>query len=394
MSWEATAPLDTVSEVIRGVTFAKADSSNIEEENTLPILRAGNIQQQIILDEGLVYVSKNKIKNHQILRSNDIVMCTSSGSSKLVGKSARIEKNWHGSFGAFCAGIRPNPEIVSPSFLFHFLQSSLFRRWTKSSDGVGIKNIRSSDLKSFPIPLPPLPEQKRIAAILDQADALRRQRQAALDRLNTLGQSIFYDMFGDIKTGNDTLLDIADLQIGHPFKSKNYVEQETSGKLCRGANVAPNKLDWKDTKYYPEDMLDKLDSYRLFEGDIIVAMDRPWISNGFKNARVKTTDLPSYLVQRVARIRATNKYDEAFLFALINHPSFTRHCKPTETTIPHISPKDFKTFQFALPDKNMRELFMIKISELEKALVGFRSQLKTLNILFTSLQQRAFRGEL
>ena len=110
--------------------------------------------------------------------------------------------------------------------------------------GVGgsLLRARPESVREIEIPLPPLPEQKRIAAILDQADALRKHRQRALDHLNQLGQSIFYEMFGEIEKGQDSLLDIADLQIGYPFKSKNYVEEETSGKLCRGANVAPNKL--------------------------------------------------------------------------------------------------------------------------------------------------------
>jgi type I restriction enzyme S subunit len=59
--------------------------------------------------------------------------------------------------------------------------------------------ITRAPLLDITIPLPPLDEQKRIAAMLDQADELRRKRQRAIDRLNQLGQAIFYEMFGDPK---------------------------------------------------------------------------------------------------------------------------------------------------------------------------------------------------
>jgi len=60
-----------------------------------------------------------------------------------------------------------------------------------------ISNLSLGQIGSLKIPLPPLEEQRRIAGILDQADALRRLRTRALDKLNTLGQAIFHEMFGD-----------------------------------------------------------------------------------------------------------------------------------------------------------------------------------------------------
>lgn len=94
--------------------------------------------------------------------------------------------------------IRPGKD-VDARYLLHFLRQDTIRgvgekRMTGSG---GQRRVPKSFLEELPIPLPPLPEQKRIAAILDQADALRRLRRRALDRLNTLGQAIFQEMFGD-----------------------------------------------------------------------------------------------------------------------------------------------------------------------------------------------------
>ena len=67
----------------------------------------------------------------------------------------------------------------------------------KHAHGSTMLHVNRGEFLATEIPLPPLEEQKRIAAILDQADALRRLRQRSIDRLNSLGQAIFYEMFGD-----------------------------------------------------------------------------------------------------------------------------------------------------------------------------------------------------
>ncbi len=89
---------------------------------------------------------------------------------------------------------------VYPDYLKHFLVSDPFHsQFMQTVAGVGgsLVRARPEGVKAIEINLPSLPEQKRIAAILDQADELRRKRQRAIDRLNQLGQAIFYEMFGD-----------------------------------------------------------------------------------------------------------------------------------------------------------------------------------------------------
>lgn len=89
-------------------------------------------------------------------------------------------------------------ERIERNYLAHFLrQSSMVDYANSLSTGANLPRLSPKALAEFPIPLPPLEEQKRIAGILDQADALRRLRTRALEKLNTLGQAIFHEMFGD-----------------------------------------------------------------------------------------------------------------------------------------------------------------------------------------------------
>lgn len=283
-------------------------------------------------------------------------------------------------------------------YMRHMLTSDPFHvEFMKTVAGVGgsLLRARPEGVKQIKIPLPPLEEQRRIAGILDQADALRRLRTRALDKLNTLGQAIFHEMSNELSFGDEAGFDdIADLQVGHPFKSKNYVETDDGIRLCRGANVLPERIDWSNVARYPEELLGDLKEFELKQGDVVLAMDRPWISSGFKAAFLQEKDLPCYLVQRVARFRAKRLEDQAFLNQLVSSSSFQKHCRPTETTIPHISPREIREFRFPLPNPEMRELFGRRINQLAEVKQRATVHLGKAEALFSSLQHRAFQGAL
>lgn len=397
MSWE-TVPLDSVSEVIRGVTFAKADSSSTQIENSLPVLRAGNIQEQIILDDGLVYVSEDKIKDSQLLKMNDIVMCTSSGSSKLVGKSARLKNDWNGSFGAFCAGIRPNPQYVSPSFIFHFLQSPVFRRWTTSSDGVGIKNIRSSDLKAFPIPLPPFAEQKRIATILDKADALRQKRQQALDHLNQLGQSIFYEMFGDPAVNPKKWPTGTIRQLVEEAKYGTSKKANTEGKgmpILRMGNITyDGQIDLSDLKYV-EFSKKEFPKYTTKTGDILFNRTNSKELVG-KTAVVRQCEplaIAGYLVRARTNSLANPHYISGYLNSQHGKLTLSKMCNNI-VGMANINAQKFQDIKIAIPPVERQNLYAERLDEIEIRKSNHHAASIISEKLFMSLQQRAFRGEL
>lgn len=390
--------LSEIAEVLRGISFGSSEGQDRPLENHLPVLRAGNIQDRLLVETDLVWVPKSRVNVNQLIKQHDIIMCTSSGSASLVGKCARAESDWQGSFGAFCAGIRPNKVKCDPSYLHHFLRSSAFTNWSTISSGANIKNIRKSELEEFEIPLPPLDEQRRIATILDKTDAIRRKRQQSIRLTEEFLRSTFLDMFGDpvtnpkgLKTG--MLGDYTDMETGYAFKSEYF--QDAGIKLCRGANVLPEEIDWSDVKYWSED--DQIaERYVLREGDVVLAMDRPWISSGLKVARVSNSDIPSYLVQRVARLRGIKGLTNEYIYFCIQHPSFTKHCKPkiTETTIPHISPLDIRSHRILVPETGSIEQFSkIAVKTLHTELKLLR-QVQKSDTLFNSLTHRAFRGEL
>jgi type I restriction enzyme S subunit len=120
----------------------------------------------------------------------------------IAGNGDLNVKQYKGKFDAYQRTyiLAPKDESkVHTRYIYYFLDKYLDRLREQSIGGI-IKYIKLGMLSDAPIPLPPLDEQKRIAAILDQADDLRRKRKRSIDRLKQLGQAIFYEMFGDAVT--------------------------------------------------------------------------------------------------------------------------------------------------------------------------------------------------
>lgn len=191
------ARVGDLAEQIRGVTYGKEDASKVPMPGYLPVLRAGNITDSGLVFDDLVYVPEARVTAKQKIKKGDIVIAASSGSLDVVGKAAAALDAFNGGFGAFCKVIRPNNK-VDPGYLAQFFKTPSYRRTISSlAAGANINNLKSEHLDDLQVPLPALPEQRRIAAILDQADALRAKRREALAQLDSLAQSIFIEMFGD-----------------------------------------------------------------------------------------------------------------------------------------------------------------------------------------------------
>jgi len=164
LGWEWCRGADLYT-VVRGVTYQKADASDSPRNDYLPILRANNIRTTVNFDD-LVYVPGGLVREEQVLRPGDFVVCLASGSKNLVGKAAVFTGEQVCSFGAFCGAIRL---AVPLPFFSAFLASPLYREAVAdASSGIGINNLKSSTLLGLAIALPPESEQARIVARVDE----------------------------------------------------------------------------------------------------------------------------------------------------------------------------------------------------------------------------------
>jgi type I restriction enzyme S subunit len=190
------ATLAEVSEFVLDGTHGSPERT----ETGVPVLSALNVK------DGRLSYETNRFTSDQEFKTFDRRIGLAEGDLLLtivgtIGRAAIVDEVRPAVFQRSVAIIRPNKSKVDSRYLFHVTQSAAFAnqldRATNKSAQAG---VYLGKLKETAMPLPPLEEQKRIAAILDQADELRRKRQRALDRLNQLGQAIFIEMFGDPST--------------------------------------------------------------------------------------------------------------------------------------------------------------------------------------------------
>lgn len=335
---------------------------------------------------------KYTTKASKLSKLGDIILCIRA----TIGDLNWSDKEY--CLGRGVAGLR-GKESLDQGFLWHCLN---YNRNALSSKGTGstFKQISRNHIEELIIPLPPIEEQRRIADILDKADGIRQKRKQAIKLAENFLRVTFLEMFNNpVKNPKNLkkapITELAEIITGFAFKSNDYVgDSLESVRLCRGANTLTGYLDWGDTKFWPKNKLEKLDNYLIKAGDIILAMDRPWISNGLKVCIFPENQRETYLVQRVARLRPRCESYTNYIYSCIKSPAFEKHCRPTETTVPHISPVELKNFEVLIPNSELMDKYHSIASTINNSL----NKMDTCNIsgdaLFSKLCQQAFSGHL
>src|ERR1051325_11959380 len=100
MTHWSTGRLAKPATLIRGVSFDKSQAVTSPRAGYLPVLRAGNIQESLLIDRDLIHVPPELVANEQRMRRGDVAICMSSGSAAVLGKTAQLDSEWSGSVGA------------------------------------------------------------------------------------------------------------------------------------------------------------------------------------------------------------------------------------------------------------------------------------------------------
>jgi type I restriction enzyme S subunit len=303
--------LGEIAKIVRGVTYSKGDVIQSPTSSDIPILRAGNINGRLITDHDLVWLPRGAVNDEQLLRRNDIVMCMSSGSATIVGKSAILDRDWRGSFGAFCAAIRADPLKAEAGFLAHILAGAEFRIFASSAQGNNIKNLNKSALEGYCIPLPPLDEQRRIVGLLDRAGAIRRSANAARAKTRATIPALFLDTFGDPASNPKRWPTIA-FSDAIRVRSGNFLPAKAMATDGVFPVYGGNGINGYHSEYMFEQEMIVIGRVGAYCGNVHISRPRSWITdNALYISKYSPTFLQAYLAIALRYARLGSRASQA-----------------------------------------------------------------------------------
>ncbi len=283
---------------------------------------------------------------------------------------------------------------INQKFLLHFLR---FNENIIADKGTGstFKAITQKDLKSLKIPLPPLPEQQKIASILDAADNLRQKDQQLIEKYTALSQSLFLVMFGDpeanpmgweYKKLNDLVTKLGDGLHGTPVYSENGEYY-----FINGNNLQQGVIEFNSTtKKVSHDEFVK-HKKELNETTMLVSINGSIGKVAFYNGeKIILGKSACYFNVEESLI------NKMYLFYLIQSSYFIRYTSGTATgsTIKNVSLKTMRELPIPKPPLSLQNQFAERIQSIEAQKQLAFASLEKSEALFNSLLQRAFKGEL
>lgn len=297
--------------------------------------------------------------------------------------------------------VRPVAEMLDDRYLYHFLRQPLVRESGKlrMTGSGGQKRVPKAFLEELNIPLPPLPEQRRIAAILDKADALRAKRREAIAKLNQLLKSVFLEMFGDTTVATTSVAELAPsagaIRTG-PFGSQLlHSEFVDHGIAVLGIdNAVSNAFAWAKPRFITAEKYSQLSRYRVNPGDVLIT-----IMGTCGRCAVVPDDIPTAINTKhlccitIDRTRCEPEFLHSYFLL---HPVARNYLESRAkgAIMAGLNMGIIKELPVALPlIEKQRHFVSIKKSlgrQLEQAL----TQENRFDELFAGLQQHAFAGTL
>ncbi len=387
----ATFKLGDACEFIRGVTFDKAEATAKPEVGKVPILRAGNIGEELDAQNDLVWVPESRVADKQCLRRNDIAICMSSGSPEVVGKTARVPANLRASVGSFCGIIRPRQAEQAGFLSFYFRSPAFAKQRDAIARGANIQNLRFSSFEEIEVEIPD--EQQKIARELEQADRLRRTRRYALELSDSFLPAAFLELFGDpLEDRNgrtstpleDVTTQITDGEHATPQRTPEGI------KLLSARNIQNGFIDLSaGVDYVPESEFLRIRK-RCWprKGDVLMSC-----SGSIGRVATVPNDEPLSLVRSVALIRpnpdrVVSKYLEHYLRSRYAQAMISRSANQSSQA--NIFTGPIKALPCLVPPMCKQRHFAALVMQHERLRATQREALRQAEHLFQALLHQAF----
>lgn len=283
-------------------------------------------------------------------------------------------------------------------YIFYYLSGNI-HILQNGFKGAGLKHISKDYIQNIQIPLPPLPQQQKIANILDAADALRQNDKTLIAKYDELTQALFLDMFGDpvsnprgwekVELGNITDL-ITDGKHG------NCNDEPNSGYYFISAkDIFDDNINYNRVREIPKSEFEEVDRRtNLQAGDLVMVntgatIGKLAIAKDIPETR-RTTFQKSVAVIKVKR----EKIDTVFLkyVFILRLESFSG--KGSGSAIQNLLLSEMRRFKIIIPPLELQNQFAERVAVIEEQKAIAQKSLEKSEELFNSLLQKAFKGEL
>ncbi len=395
-----------------------------------PLISLGEIAEKI--DYGLTASAKNLGEGPKFLRITDIqndsvdwktvpiCECTEEDCIKYAikpgdivfartgattGKSFLVNSCPLGAvFASYLIRVRPS-SCVDPAYLSHFFHTPHYwHQITKSSTGTAQAGVNASNLKKLSVPLPPLEEQQRIAAILDKADAVRKKRSHAIQLTEELLRATFLDMFGDPAT-NPKGWDMANLgellaeplQNGAYFQKDCYVQDGNGVEMIHMSDSFYGIVKRGNLKRVNATQVD-IEKYGLNTNDVIITRRSLNYEGSAKPCLIPHGQEPLIFESSLIRVRVNQKMlDPIFFFSYMLQPEARKAFvfpHVTKSTISGINQAGLQRVKVLLPPIFIQTRYRKLYEKVTSLVSHYQKNLEQSENLFNTLLHRAFTGEL
>lgn len=326
------------------------------------------------------------------------VLFNSTNSPELVGKSALIRHlDEPAVFSNHFLRLRTDPDRLDPAYLAQFLRwqfsRGVFRAMAKA--WVNQATVGRDRLEDLEVPLPPVPEQRRIAAILDHADALRAKRRQVLTHLDALPKSMFAQMFANVPATSTVEAEASLVRTG-PFGSQLlHSEFVDEGIAVLGLdNVVGNEFRWGERRFITPTKYEQLKRYTVSPGDVLIS-----IMGTTGRCVVVPNDIPTAInTKHICAITPDGaRIESTFLrAAFLWHPDSLTHLRrQTKGSIMDgLNMGIIKAMPIPVPPLRDQQRFTQQVTQVAAERQTIARAASTEDELFASLQSRAFRGDL
>ena len=376
-----------------GSTPSRDQMARYYDGGTIPWVKSGELRESIInATEEHITEAALRETSVKLVPANALLVAmygATVGRLGILGMQATTNQ-------AVCH-IVPDPNQADVTYLFRALETKVGEMLSRTVGGAQ-PNINQGIVKDLRVPLPPLEEQRHIAAILDQAETLRTQRRTALALRDILTQSLFLDMFGDpVANPKGWLFTRLDQLVRHDDSINYGVVQpgdafDEGVPLVRVGDVVDGNFDPAALKRIDATIEQGYKRSRLRGDEILVTC----VGSIGVVALVEPSMKGFNIARAVSRIPVSEQVNRVFLASYLRTDFVQRYFTSELRTVsqPTLNIKQICETRVIQPPLDLQQTFATRIAAIDALKATHRRALAALDALFASLQQRAFTGAL